>query len=398
MRRRIVQALGLAGLALVARAPRASAQHSVALGDAWTLTVAGNVNAFVVHERESPDGGVVSPYAIVGRTGRHGTTIRTGLLPAFLVLEVHGREGATDLGVHFGLAPQIQTPGGHDNDSSGTQAGARLDVRQVYLTVGGGWGRLLAGREVGLFGRQNYLTDQTLFGVGATGGNFAGPVGTTLGHTGSGALYPGFNAQVTWIAPARGPLGLSVGLFDPSANGDYTELDFPRAETELTWRTPRTLLWGGGLAQSERSPAADRHAVAWGVSAGAQQEAGPFTATLSGYLGRGIGTTSVFRGGTAAVVDGAGLRPSHGLLGQLAWHLPDGRTTVAAGYGLSRLAAAASEADFRIHNRSLSLGAYYQTTRSLKTVLEGTYARSEDATGAAANRSIVATAGLMLFF
>src|SRR3712207_7400281 len=47
--------------------------------------------------------------------------------------------------------------------------GAQIDMRQVYLTVGGGWGQILAGRELGLFGRQNILTDQTLFGVGATG-------------------------------------------------------------------------------------------------------------------------------------------------------------------------------------------------------------------------------------
>ena len=47
-------------------------------------------------------------------------------------------------------------------------------MRQVYLTVGGTWGQILAGRELGLFGRQNILTDQTLFGVGATGGQLSG--------------------------------------------------------------------------------------------------------------------------------------------------------------------------------------------------------------------------------
>ncbi len=51
-------------------------------------------------------------------------------------------------------------------------------MRQVYLTVGGAWGQILAGRELGLFGRQNILTDQTLFGIGATGGHLsaAGPL------------------------------------------------------------------------------------------------------------------------------------------------------------------------------------------------------------------------------
>src|SRR3712207_7212293 len=70
--------------------------------------------------------------------------------------------------------------------------GAQIDMRQVYLTVGGGWGQILAGRELGLFQRQNILTDQTLFGVGATGSAGVpgtGGGGTTLGRIGFGDNY-----------------------------------------------------------------------------------------------------------------------------------------------------------------------------------------------------------------
>jgi hypothetical protein len=59
-------------------------------------------------------------------------------------------------------------------------------MRQVYLTVGGGWGQLLVGRELGLFNRQNILTDQTLFGIGATGNGQPGDgFGTTWAASGS---------------------------------------------------------------------------------------------------------------------------------------------------------------------------------------------------------------------
>ena len=76
--------------------------------------------------------------------------------------------------MHFGFAPQIQCGYGGGSNSVNGQGhdcfGAQIDMRQVFLTVGGSWGQILAGRELGLFGRQNILTDQTLFGVGATGG------------------------------------------------------------------------------------------------------------------------------------------------------------------------------------------------------------------------------------
>ncbi len=113
--------------------------------------------------------------------------IRTGLLPAFAVFDAKGKEGSTDLSVHFGFAPQIHCGTGvHDC------FGAQIDMRQVFLTVGGAWGQILAGRELGLFQRQNILTDQTLFGVGGTGLGTpgAGGGGTTLGRIGFGYIYP----------------------------------------------------------------------------------------------------------------------------------------------------------------------------------------------------------------
>ena len=45
---------------------------------------------------------------IVGNSDESFTRIRTGLLPAFAVFDAKGKEGNTDLGVHFGFAPQIQ--------------------------------------------------------------------------------------------------------------------------------------------------------------------------------------------------------------------------------------------------------------------------------------------------
>ena len=132
-------------------------------------------------------------------------------------------------------------------------------MRQVFLTVGGTWGQILAGRELGLFGRQNILTDQTLFGVGATGS--AGPrlrapagCGTTLGRIGFGYIYPQFKAQMTYSTAAGRPFQLSIGVFEAASNGPYDKVEIPRLEAEAVWNSENgnTKLWAGGLCADQQ--------------------------------------------------------------------------------------------------------------------------------------------------
>src|SRR3954464_15598844 len=209
-------ALLCVGLA-VGAASVAEAQLTMQMTNGWSFTFSGNVNAFAIYEKTSDTGGTLgAPGGLVGIGGK-GFNLRTGLLPAFAVFDAKGKEGNTDLGVHFGFAPQIQC--GTNGDATGANAhdcfGAQIDMRQVYLTVGGTWGQILAGREIGLFNRQNILTDQTLFGIGATGGINGG--GTTLGRIGFGYIYPQFVAQMTYSSPAGRPTQLSIGIFQPSS-------------------------------------------------------------------------------------------------------------------------------------------------------------------------------------
>src|SRR5436853_2010730 len=153
MKRLTLLLLGLAlGVTATARAQGLTMQMS----NGWSFAFSGNVNAFWVFSK-------------VNNSGPANSSIRTGLLPAFATFEARGKEGGMNLGIHFGFAPQIQNAGVHDNFGNGTQAGAQIDMRQVYLTVGGQWGQILAGRELALFSRQNILNDMTRFGVGAVG-------------------------------------------------------------------------------------------------------------------------------------------------------------------------------------------------------------------------------------
>jgi hypothetical protein len=402
-------ALLCVGLA-VGAASAAEAQLTMQMSNGWSFTFSGNVNAFAIYESTSDEGGTIgAPGGLIGIGGK-GFNVRTGLLPAFAVFDAKGKEGGTDLGVHFGFAPQIQC-GGQAHDCFGAQ----IDMRQVYLTVGGSWGQILAGREIGLFNRQNILTDQTLFGVGATGGINGG--GTTLGRIGFGYIYPNFVAQMTYSTPAGRPGQLSIGLFQPSALNDdtgpaYGETQVPRVEAEATFKTGDILVWGNGTAQNAKDPLGDVSKTAVGAGGGFRFGKSQFSLTGSGYWGKGIGTTLQFNGvgacgpGGCGAVNGLGvgtdgdLRTSYGFIGQITFTPASSKVTVAGSYGSSFLKATDGEPiDFKTENTLISGGIYFQATKSLKVVGEGNYAwTKESVSDTDKNKTFAPAFGLMLFF
>jgi hypothetical protein len=402
MRRVALLCLGL----VVGAASAAEAQLTMQMGNGWSFTFAGNVNAFLVYDDVNSAG--VDPLGGKGAAG-----IRTGLLPAFAVFDAKGKEGATDLGVHFGFAPQIQcgynpppiggaaTSGASVNGQGHDCQGAQIDMRQVYLTVGGSWGQILAGRELGLFGRQNILNDQTLFGVGATGG--AAGQGTTLGRIGFGYIYPDFKAQMTYSSAPGRPFNFSIGLFQPAQNPPFLTVQIPRVEAEGVWSSGNSKVWVGGLAQTNKTDeitGVSETGFAWGGTGGVRVGTPMFSVTGTAYYGKGIGNILMFLGG--AVGTGAGgsddLRKSYGGYGQVTVTPANSKVTLAGSWGISVLKNATSEAARKDQNWLASGGIYFQATKSLKVVGEFNYAVSK-ALGAPADIKEVSPAfGLMLFF
>jgi hypothetical protein len=384
-------ALGLAGSA---RAQGLTMQMS----NGWSFSFAGNVNAFLAYQHLDSTGAVGSPGTAVGTVPTGTSRIRTGLLPAFATFDAKGKEGNINLGVHFGFAPEIQCAGGvHDC------AGAQMDMRQVFLTIGGPWGQILAGRELGVFGRQNILNDQTLFGIGAAGNPLG--AGTTLGRIGFGYDYPNFVSQVTYSSRTDRPTVFAVGVFDPSFNGPYTSLQIPRVESEVTFSHRQHKFWVGGLVQSNKDPAGNS-ATAFGLSGGVRLGFNEFSIVGSGFWGKGIGTTLLFANGTGnhTATGSNDLRTTIGYIGQVAYTPRGSKMTLAASYGANVLKNAQDEqvggADvFHTENALVSGGLYYQWTRSLKFVGEFDYSWSkETVTNPKKNTSFSPAAGLMLFF
>ena len=186
------------GMLVASFAASAAAAQGLTMGtmNGWTFTFSGNVNAFLVYTDPKCGGADagLTRCDFNGSTIPTGTyekvlRIRTGLAPAFAIFDAKGKEGDLDLGVHFGLAPEIQTPYQlHDNCGGNGGCGAQLDVREVYLTAGGSWGEVLAGRALGLYQGENLLTDMTVYGFGLSGGGsgwYGNGNGISLGHVGT---------------------------------------------------------------------------------------------------------------------------------------------------------------------------------------------------------------------
>jgi len=378
----------------------ANAQLTMQMSNGWSFTFAGNVNVFWVFTKENTAAGDAA-----------NSSVRTGLLPAFATFEARGKEAGMNLGVHFGFAPQIQNAGVHDNFGNGTQAGAQIDMRQVYLTIGFKDGsQILAGRELGLFGRQNIVQDMTLFGVGAVGIGGGQGGGTTAGRIGYGYIYPNFNAQVTYSTKGGTPAQISIGIFQPSTlgSGTYTFTSIPRVEAEVTYNqksgSTKYMVWAGGLWQSTKSaPTGGTSISSFGGTAGIKVDVSDLTVTVSGYIGKGLGTGLMFSGNeVAGAGTGTELRTSDGGYAQVMYHANKGKTSVGASWGFSRLkfnntAAPAGDGT----NRSLSNvysytgGIYHQWTKSLKLVFEGT---QEGSTKGAKPKQVDVSGGFMLFF
>src|SRR2546430_4925249 len=371
----------------------ASAQLTMQMSNGWSFSFAGNVNAFWVFSK-------------INNSGPANSSVRTGLLPAFATFEAKGKEAGMNLGVHFGFAPQIQNAGVHD------QFGAQMDMRQVYLTVGGQWGQILAGRELALFSRQNILNDMTLFGVGAIGIGGGQNGGTTNGRIGYGYLYPNFNAQLTYSTRAGRPAQLSIGAFQPSrieGNGTFDFTKIPRVEAEFTYNQKsgknKYMFWAGGLWQSTSNAAtAGKTISAVAGTAGVRADIQDLSVVVNGYIGKGLGTTFTFStiGGGGIAAGGTELRTSDGGYVQLTYTV-NKKTTLGASWGFSRLknngATVATGGDgntaVRSNVYSYTGGIYHQWTKSLKLVFEGT---QEGTTAVGRAKQIDLSGGFMLFF
>ncbi len=391
MKRSHLWSSGLALLATILVAMPARAQLNMQMGNGWSMAFSGNVNGFLTYEKTDNNGTTAG--GLVG-AGTSGFNIRTGLLPAFAVFSIKGHDGGRDLGATFGFAPEIQCGNSSPNYTNRANCqGTQLDMRQVFMTVGGvHGGSLLMGRDLGLFGRQNILNDMTLFGTGPTGGPNGG--GTTLGRIGFGYNYPNFNSQLTWSSAAGKNTQFSIGLFDPSEVDNFAQTQLPRVEAEWTMKGDHTNFWLNGLVQNAKDVAASNSLTSFGGGGGIKWWNSKVTVVGSGFYGSGIGSTLNFLNAT----DGLKGRTTFGGYGQ-AMIVMNTRTSLGVSYGLNQLKETSAFGGGKLTNSALVAGLYNKYDKMLRSTLEFTYSMTSDnVAGNKNNTGLGVSAGMLLLF
>jgi hypothetical protein len=185
-------------------------------------------------------------------------------------------------------------------------ASTATDVRQGYVSFDGPWGGLLAGRDLGLYGRISTETDFLYghgYGLGLpcmdAGGN------PTCGHVGTGVMGAGFGAAFVYSTPVLAGFQLKAGLYDPvRILGGWDRAALLRPEGQLAYSQKfgkdgfvklavegiwQQLKLGTNILPDELAKIPSQESSIWGIAGGGRFELGPVRLGVSGFRGRGLG-------------------------------------------------------------------------------------------------------------
>jgi Gram-negative porin len=329
MRVSLLLSAALAALGVLAHAPPARADLTIAKGDKWEVSTNGRVNAFLsyVNGDGYPAKNIGQTHNLAAGAGlesfqtdsnNHLSTlrVRSGFLGN--VLGFSGKLQLTDttnITTHFEIWNTIGT-------SRSKAAVNAPDIRQGYAKIEGPWGGLLAGRSLALFMRGAISLDFNYqHGNGLGYPCSADGSDPTCGMVGYGVIFAGFNPQITYNTPKLAGLQLSAGLFDPvNAPGKYEATPLPRIEGELDYDADFLVsgaksnfhAFANGMVQKlqeqgnpdrpPRMPYKPASTTPWGVNVGFWAEVFHIRAGFSMFQGRGLGMNNAFEN-TPAVFD-----------------------------------------------------------------------------------------------
>jgi len=183
----------LAGLVVLAAASTSAQSATLVSEGGWEVKVGGLINQFATFTDAKGTDDVAN--------------LEDGLLPSFLNFDFKAPTmNGLDLAAHISFSP-----------STSVDSYSGIEQREVYFTVDGSFGQVLAGKALGLYSSHNILTDQTLYGVGYGAGRSAAENNTTLGGIGLGYDYASWRSQVKWTSPDMNGFKVAVAIMDPSA-------------------------------------------------------------------------------------------------------------------------------------------------------------------------------------
>ncbi len=367
------------------------------------IQLSGSINGFYVHDTGDSGPNTTVAGGVVNTNG-NSSSVRNGLLPGYLKVDVTTTQEGFDLGAHFGIYPGINSVSWNGGANSAGQPQALgtsgADFRQTYLTVGNkSLGELKVGRDIGLFGSDAILNDMTLLGVGTAAAN-SSPSNTSLGRIGLGYIYTDFQPQITYTTPTFAGFTASAGVFTPMVTAGSTEVnDSPGFQGKLTYDFTAGgatgHLWGGFITQKHDQTGAQAGYTGTGFDVGAKLGYGPVGLTGYYYTGEGIGTTGLFI--LSATASGS-KRDSDGFYVQ-GTVKPIEKLTLGVSYGESNLDLASGEVNPTLvkQNSSWAFQTKYALTDWVSLVGEYTSTTSKAHGGNEASSDAIAL-GAILFF
>jgi len=283
-----------------------------------------------------------------------------------------------DIAAHISFSP-----------STNNNSYAGFEQREVYFTVDGSFGQVLAGKALGLYGSHNILTDQTLFGVGYGAGSTA-EGSTTLGGIGLGYDYASWRSQVKWTSVDMNGFKVAIAIVDPAA-GTFG------GSAGLSGKPTGSITTGGVASEDLRYEADLSYAGAF--------DNGSYTAWVSGMVqdadNAGNNDTEAYTVGGTLVAGGfeAMAQYSDAESDAIEWD----QYIVQAGYrfaGTTLVSAQYAEledknlaADDTIEK--WTVGVYHDVNANLKLVAE--YTAVEDDNKDAADIDIISLGGFVFF-
>jgi len=389
--------------ALFAAASSANAGISIPAGD-WTVDIGGNVNAFYIYNNADDSNTVSGGLANAKQANGNDSvsSINTGLLPSWLGIGAKTRQNDLDVGFTISFQPGASS-------KSALGGGSGSEFRQAFLTFGdASWGTIKIGKDLGLFGSNAILNDQTLLGVGAQGiVGAAGGTTTTLGRIGTGFLYADFKGQINYTSPNWNGFNFTAGISQPwgatnlagglsaAITGGQESPAF-EAQVQYAWEGDfGGKVWGEYWRQNVTlNSGTDDDSDVFGI--GANFNVAGFGLTGYYYNGQGVGTTCLLCDGYSAA---GKQRDSDGYYVQGSFTIPGVGTKLAASWGESKLDRASGEAASTLvdTNEMWTLGAYHPLTKHLNLVAEYSNVKAQSHLNKE-NKSDSVSLGAIMFF
>jgi len=359
----------LVGAAALATAGAANATIVVGGENGYEFSVDGNINQFFINSDQDSNGG-----------GQDNNEVANGLLPTFFGFNISAPEiNGLKIGARVSISPST-------NNFTGNAGGGEMEQREAFATVDGSFGQVLFGKALGLYSSNAILSEQTLFGVGATGVTAAGSQysgSTTLGRIGYGYDYADWRSQIRYTTPDMNGFKAAFAVMDAvetTGTGTTSEKD-PRYEAQLTYAgafdNGSYKLWLEGMTQEVEVLGTSIDSEAVGV--GGQLTVAGFEFVGHYYdnegVGAGGGLEQVLSLIPTSAVDLSGdERDGDGWFVQAGYRFA-GTTLVSVSHGESTLDTTSGETSATTtspfdKNQLTTVGIYHDVTANLKLVAE----------------------------